>query len=381
MESTIMSFSPRIILPGFFIRTGKVGGAENAFNNLAYGLAKAGGIVDLFFFHKNQVSEEFLSLIARESGLRVHFTGREQSRFIAEQMFILGSKLQADAIIFPNYHTPIFIPKSLGKVVSIIHDCQYLHHPQNFPLRKKLWLRLAHKITLARADTVITLSSSAKEDIQKYSNGHSKNVSVIGNPVSWERFIETSDWKPPFEKYILSVAHPYPHKNLDTLIKAFSIVSKKRPEIGLILGGQVLNNLAGKISGGKDNGKLIDSLGLRDKIAITGFVDDQKLGVLYRKALFFAFPSLFEGFGLPPVEAMGLGTTTLTTRCASLPEVTLNMAQYVNDPRSPDEWANKMLAILDNSEKYRVLPAVEKRIREAYDLEKIGKKYLELICN
>jgi len=376
-----MSFSPRIILPGFFIRTGQVGGAENAFNNLAYGLAKAGGIVDLFFFHENQVSEEFLSLIASESSLRIHFTGCEQSRFIAEQMFILRSKLQADAIIFPNYHTPVFIPKSLGKVISIIHDCQYLHYPQNFPLSKRLWLRCAHNITLARADAVIAPSSSAKEDMQKYYyKGYSKNVSVIGNPVSWERFKEMSHWKPLFEKYILSVAHPYPHKNLDTLIKAFSIVSRKRPEIGLVLAGQTVSNLAGKISGGKDNGELIDSLGLRNKIVITGFVDDQKLGILYKEALFFAFPSLFEGFGLPPVEAMGLDTTTLTTKCASLSEVTLQLAHYVSDPGNPEEWANKMLAILDNPERYRVLSSVEKQIRATYDLKKIGKKYLDLIC-
>lgn len=377
-----MSFSPRIIFPGFFIQTGKVGGAENAFYNLAFGLVKAGAIVDLFFFHEKQVAQQFLASAKNLPGLRIHFTGGKTSRFIAEQSFTLKIKQKADAVIFPNYFTPPFIPKSLGAKVSIIHDCQYLHFPQYFPFKKRLWLRLAHELTLFKADKVITLSTSAKEDIlTHYHPGDSNKVSVVGNPVSWERFKEASDWRPPFDKYILSVAHHYPHKNLDTLIKAFAIVSKKYPGLGLILVGQTIKNLTHELVGGAVNDDLIDRLGLREKITITGFVDDQKLGALYEGATFFAFPSLFEGFGLPPVEALGLGITTLTTKCASLPEVTLNAAHYVDDPRDEDEWAQRMLAILDHPEQYRVPLSVSKKIRETYDIKKIGEKYLETIFN
>jgi glycosyltransferase involved in cell wall biosynthesis len=376
-----MSFSPRIVFPGFFIQTGKVGGAENAFYNLAFGLVKAGAIVDLFFFHEKQVAKHFIETAKNEPGLRIHFTGKETSRFIAEQSFTLKIKQKADAIIFPNYFTPPFVPKSLGKKVAIIHDCQYLHFPQYFPLQKRLWFRFTHELTLGRADKVITLSTSAKEDILKhYLLGNANKVSVIGNPVSWERFNkQEANWHPPFDKYILSVAHHYPHKNLDTLIKAFAIVSAKRPDLGLVLVGQTIKNLTKKLKGKAIDDDLIDRLGLRNKITITGFVDDQTLGALYEGATFFAFPSLFEGFGLPPVEALGLGITTLTTKCASLPEVTLHSAHYLDDPGNEEEWANRMLAIIDQPEQYSVPLSIQNQIRETYDLKKTGERYLDTI--
>ena len=377
-----MNSHPKIIIPGFFIRTGKVGGAENAVINLAHGLVKAGARVDLFFFDSGQVSEELKSLIACEPNLHAHFTGREYSRFIAEQMFLFRSELQADAIIFPNYHTPVVIPKSLGKVATIIHDCQYLHFPQYSAMKRRLWLRFAHRVTLARANKVITLSESAKDDIMTcYNVRNSEKVHVIGNPVSWERFKEIDNWSPPFEKYILSVAHDYPHKNIHTLINAFSIISKDRPDVGLILVGQVGEKLVGDTLGSQDNRKLIHELGLQDKVHITGFIKDDILGALYKNALLFIFPSLFEGFGFPPIEAMGLGVPTLTTKCASLPEVTQRLACYVDDPYNVEEWAKAATAILNHADGNKVLSSVQQHIRKTYDLKNIGQQYLECIFN
>jgi hypothetical protein len=115
---------------------------------------------------------------------------------------------------------------------------------------------------------------------------------------------------------------------LTTLISAFAEVSSRHPDISLVIAGQVPEHLVGTV-GHPDLRGLVSSLGLGERVQITGHITDGDLGILYRRAQLFVFPSLFEGFGMPPVEALGMGLPVLTTRCASIPEATCDMADFV----------------------------------------------------
>ena len=174
--------------------------------------------------------------------------------------------------------------------------------------------------------------------------------------------------------YVLSVAAHYPHKNLETLVRAFAVLVQSRPEMKLVLVGQLAEYLVGTSRKLEVIG-LIDELNLRDAVIVTGYVDDLSLGQWYRHASLFVCPSLFEGFGMPPVEALGMGIPVLTTTCGSLREVTHDMAVYIEDPLDVGEFASKMATMLEAPERYRPSDSQQRWLRNLYSPERIGALY------
>lgn len=375
-----IGFTPKVILSGFFIKQGKVGGTENQFYNLAVGLVKAGAHVTIACYDQHQLSSSFKAQVNEIEELSVEYFDFRKPRFIADQQLIFSIQNSFDAVIYTNYFTPFVTRKKLVKIATVLHDCQYRHLPQYFPAHKRVWLNIAHRNTMRRADRIIVLSKSVFEDIERfYGRRNMDKVSVIGNPISWSRFDLNSkrNYKTP-KKYVLSVAHQFPHKNLDTLIRAWEIVKKIETDVKLVLAGQLAENLSGRIKQGTNLSSLVRELQLENSVLFTGFIEDWELGQLYSNASIFAFPSLFEGFGLPPVEAMGLGIPTITSYSTCLPEVTFGLAEYVQNPLSKIEWAEKIIETLRQSRRPDQTTIAEK-IKEAYDLRNIGEKYLNAI--
>ena len=142
----------------------------------------------------------------------------------------------------------------------------------------------------------------------------------------------------------------------------------------LVLVGQSRGNLAGRGSATD-----LDTPGRSSSVVVTGFVDDAVLGELYRGAAAFAFPSLFEGFGLPVVEALGLRVPTVTTRCAAIPEVGGTYPLYVDDPLSAPELAQALRAVLDEPDSARPNAAEAQALRGMYTPIAIAERYGELI--
>ena len=116
----------------------------------------------------------------------------------------------------------------------------------------------------------------------------------------------------------------------------------------------------------------LKSKGLEDAVVFTGFVDNDVRNTLYAHCRAFLFPSVFEGFGMTPVEAMFYGKTVITTKCASIPEVTQNKAVYVNDPYDLDEWIEKMKDIGQTFDDTAIDMTV-------YDDKKIAAEYLNIL--
>jgi glycosyltransferase involved in cell wall biosynthesis len=124
--------------------------------------------------------------------------------------------------------------------------------------------------------------------------------------------------------------------------------------------------------------QLVKELGLESRVYITGYISDRELAWYYHHAYLFAFPSLFEGFGMPPVEAMGMGLPVLTTRCTAIPEVTMQRAVYVENPLDVDEWSDRLTDMLNHREQYLPDQLLIQTIRQTYDPVAIAKKYVDL---
>ncbi|GGX16449.1 hypothetical protein GCM10007242_23780 [Pigmentiphaga litoralis] len=196
---------------------------------------------------------------------------------------------------------------------------------------------------------------------------------MIYNAIDFERFGDGSATAGAVvaaeAPYILTVCHQFPHKNVVTLLRAFELVAKSDPRVQLYL--------VGKQS--EENKQFVTrslSEQTAKRVRLLGYVSDAELGTYYRNAALFALPSLYEGFGMPAIEALGLGVPTLLSGIASLKEITLGEAHYITDPTSVDMWASGMLDLLaDPLSRAHTLQRSHK-IRALYEPRKVAGNLL-----
>ncbi len=370
-----------LLVSAHFVQAGRVGGAEQMLYALIKGFCQIGQPVKLLVTRPDQLDAGFRRWFQNEKCGEMIITGNSRRRFVAEQMACLDRDIAGDAVIFPNYFTPPIMPRRVGNPLTVIHDLQYRYFPEYFSRRRRAWLNMAHRLTLRKAFKVIAISSSVRDDIGKhYGDAAAAQTTVIHDPIDWTRFEGKGENgpMPSGTPYILSVAAQYPHKNLATLVRAYGEVRKRYPDHKLVLVGQARDRLLGT-HGGADLSKIIAEEGLSNSVVITGYLGDRELGHLLRNATLFAFPSVFEGFGMPPLEAMGFGIPTITTRCGSLPEVTLGRAIYVEKPYCVGEWADRISEVLDAPAKHWVAADDVAEIRRRYAPSTIAAQYLQAL--
>ncbi|MFY9588077.1 MAG: glycosyltransferase family 1 protein, partial [Actinomycetota bacterium] len=233
------------------------------------------------------------------------------------------------------------------------------------------------------ADVVVAPSEYVRRDIlATYGSRWGRTVAAIPNPVSWRRFegTEVGLKDLPGRRYVLSVSAQYAHKNLSTLLRAFAHLRGRTEGKGvtLVLAGQWSDRLIG-IARRVDLREEVRGLGIEGAVRMTGYVSDAEIGALYRGASAFVFPSLYEGFGLPAVEALGFGLPVLTTRRTAIPETTLGLATYLDDPLDPVTMADALASMLAAPERFRPGPADVARIRETYAPARVGRLYLDAL--
>ncbi len=245
---------------------------------------------------------------------------------------------KADVTHFFNYIVPPFVS---GKKVVTVHDMVYKAFPETVRGRTKFMLNTGLKKSMKRADIIVTDSEFSKSEILKYFPQHSGKIRVVPCGVDTEKFRPCEDMERISQvktslgiegDYFLYVGTIEPRKNLGRLIYAYNALAKKLPDAPKLV-----------LAGGKgwlcdDIYAKVTELRLEDKVIFTKYVPSEDMNPLMCGALAFVFPSIYEGFGMPPLEAMACGVPVLTTGEASLPEVTGDCA-VICDAYSPKSIA------------------------------------------
>jgi glycosyltransferase involved in cell wall biosynthesis len=249
------------------------------------------------------------------------------------------------------FHAPHYVVSPLTRVpfVVTIHDCIHLRFPQYLPNRRALlYARTMMQLAARRARRVLTVSQASKLDILHYLHIPADKVEVVPNALDErlatppteaeiarvrERFLLTS----PFVLYTGNIK---PHKNIDRLIEAYALLRRRGgfDHVKLLIIGE-------EVSKYPNLRRLVHRFQLHPHVRFFGFVPDETLAALYRLASVFVFPSLYEGFGLPPLEAMAAGAPVITSNVSSLPEVVGDAALLI-DPTDPQAIADAMARVL-----------------------------------
>jgi glycosyltransferase involved in cell wall biosynthesis len=226
------------------------------------------------------------------------------------------------------FHFPltVMLPRVGAPATTTIHDLQHEAYPQFFSRPQLTYRRHVYGRSVRSSRIVITVSEHVRDDLVERFGYPVERVRVIHHGVDHERF--TPGAGSAREPFLLYPANWWPHKNHELLLEAFASVRRERPELRLVLTGS-------------DH-----PAALPDGVTSLGRVSDDRLVGLYRSAAALVFPSLYEGFGLPPLEAMACGCPVAVSRVASLPEVCGDAAVYF-DPTSAETIAQGIVEVLD----------------------------------
>ncbi len=254
---------------------------------------------------------------------------------------------QPDILHCPDFLTPFWNFGRRIPTIITIHDLNVLRFPANFTGRTYWAWRLQAQIASRRAALVLTVSQASKQDIIKLLKvpAHKIRVTLEASGPGFEpsspNEIARIKTKYGLEQYIFWVGSLMPQKNLERLLRAFALLKKTDPiPHKLVLGGQ-------SAWGSQQYRSLISDLGLDGEVLLPGFVPPTDLAPLYSGADLFVFPSLYEGFGLPPLEAMACGTPVAVSDVSSMPEVAGEAAVYFN-PLDTSSIAAAMKRVLSD---------------------------------
>src|SRR3989449_1297333 len=276
---------------------------------------------------------------------------RSANYSVAEQLSI-PLALRREGITL--FHAPHYVLPPLVRCRSVvtIHDCIHLMFPQYLPSRLALqYARTSIALAARRAARVMTVSESSKRDILRFVDVKPEKIDVIYNAYD-ERFtiepreedvVRVRERYQLHDEFVLYAGNVKPHKNLERLIEAFDLVrARGLDRLKLVLIGDEISKYAALR-------RAVHQHHLHKHVRFLGYMPHETMAVMYRLAGVFVFPSLYEGFGLPPLEAMASGTPVVTSNVSSLPEVAGDAAVPV-DPYSVSSIVGGMRRVLSDPE-------------------------------
>ncbi|MGD2169755.1 MAG: glycosyltransferase family 1 protein [Chlamydiota bacterium] len=294
---------------------------------------------------------------------------------IKEQMFFFSKVPQCDIFFSPHFNVP-FLPIRAKKKVVTIHDVYHLAHLNTLSFQEKLYAQWMYKRAAHSSDQVITDSVFSLNELLKYTKVPKKKVTVISCAVDVELFKPATDillnqviqnYKIDFP-FFLYVGNQKPHKNLKNLILAFQ---KQDLEHHLVILGNK-KNLKNAFSC-----ETVIQDKFKHKIHVIEGVKDHELPVFYQMATALVFPSFYEGFGLPVLEAMAVGCPVIASKAASIPEVGGEAAMYF-DPHDPSELSTKLKILSFNKDLQKNLIDKGKKQIQNFSWEKAAKEHIKL---
>lgn len=279
-------------------------------------------------------------------------------------------------VLHVQFTAPPFCP---CPVVVSVHDLSFEHLPQTFLRRSRTQLRLTVRHSARRADRILTLSEHTRGDVIKtYKIDPAKVVAIpLAAPAHFGPVTDAKELQRVRHNYgihgdyVLSVGSIQPRKNLVRLINAYASLR----------GVHTRNGFPKLVIVGKkgwlydETLRALEETGVKDSIVLTGYVPEPDLPALYSGALCFVYPSYFEGFGLPPLEAMKCGAPVVVADATSLPEVVGDAGLKV-DPFDVSAIAGAIGELIGNSDLRRELSAKGLKRAEMFDWQNTARQTL-----
>jgi glycosyltransferase involved in cell wall biosynthesis len=273
---------------------------------------------------------------------------RRLNFFLWQQTVVLR-RLKADWYV-STFFLPLITP---CRGVVLVHDLSFRAHPEYFPFTVACYMRLLTGLAIRRADRVIALSEFTRRELARF------HLAAVGKTVVVHPGVDPvfrPEQRPADEAtlraygvapgYILAIGNIHPRKNLSRLLDAYVQLKARRESAPSMVWGGLQR---------WESGELLERARSAG-VVLPGFVAQQDLPTFYRHARMLVYPSLYEGFGLPPVEAMACGTPVITSNTTGLPEAVGEAALTV-DPTSAEELAAAMEQLLDD-------PSLQQHLRK-----------------
>ncbi|MFN0166283.1 MAG: glycosyltransferase family 4 protein [Bryobacteraceae bacterium] len=335
----------RIGVNALYLIPGEVGGTEIYLRHLMRAMSEIDSEDAFFVFTNRETGRDLLP-----ESRRFHWVPQEvaarfrPARLVWEQTLLPAGcmDLRLDVLLNPGFTAPIAAP---CPQVTVFHDMQHKRQPENFRWFDLPFWRFFLWAAAHRSEQLIADSDSGRDDLLKFYRINPEKVTVapLGVDPEFFQIAKRRDPKP----YLLAVSTLHPHKNLDRLLVAFAQFRKEAPQFRLVITG-----LKGFHTEHLE--ELRAGLGLRDWAEFTGWIAREELYGLFAGAHAFVYPTRFEGFGLPVLEAMAAGIPLACSNIEPVATVAGDAALQF-DPENPDEMVEALRRIVGDEELRRRL--------------------------
>jgi glycosyltransferase involved in cell wall biosynthesis len=350
----------RIGVNGLYLIPGGVGGTEIYLRELLAALVRIDSVNRYFVFTNVETGAD---LVPKQANFEwkpqaVHAAFRP-ARILWEQTMLPleASRYKLDVLFNPGFTSPIL---TACPCVSVFHDLQHKRHPEHFRWFDLPFWRLLLWASAHRARRLIAVSEATRADLLRFYRLPPGRVTVIPHGVE-QRFFELDRTR--LDRYVLCVSTSHPHKNLDRLIRAYS---RQKREYRLVLAG-----MRGF------HAEAIDKLATGG-VQLTGWIPREELYGLYAGTLAFVYPSTFEGFGMPVLEAIAAGIPTACSDIPPLREVAGEAALFF-DPLSEDAVAGALDRIVSDEQLRTRLTAEGPERARGFTWERAAEQTLEAL--
>ena len=338
----------RIGLNLLFLKPGKVGGTQTYSENLVNALATIGSEHEFFLFLNLECKNIFKNLPKNFKSIICKIPGNIRPLRILYEQIVLPVKIRSnniDILHSLGQTTPLI---SFCPSVITMHDTNYWSCASHFSLYERILPRIFIRQSLFSAKHIIAVSHFTCEELIKKLNIKNEKITVVYEASN--KFIKNKkeEEKNLLEKYgirnsfLLSVASPWKHKNIAGLISIYNELLQLGDAPKLVIVGHSVEKKP-------EIRQELQKLQKPENVIFTGYIEQSHLHIFYKNAFVFVFPSLYEGFGLPILEAMTYGVPVVSSNAASLPEVAGDAA-LLADPREQVGFAKQIRRILDNKQ-------------------------------
>lgn len=325
---------------------GEVGGSETYFARLLSGLAERSSELDYTLFALRSFADAHPDLARTFKTAYARVGGQSRALRVAAESSWLPLECRSRKIDLIHHAGGVVPFMSGARPVLTIHDLQYLYYPEYFTRTKLRYLKAMVPRSAHAAGLVLTPSEFTRRTVVDRLGVDPDTVIVVPHGISPREGKEPArEIRGRYElpgPFFLYPAITYPHKNHLVLIQAFAKVARVHPDVMLVLTGA-------KGSSEVRIGKEVKNLGIQDRVKRLGYLPARDLDALYHEAVALTFPSRFEGFGAPVLEAMSRGCPVIAADATALPEV-VGEAGCLVSPDNADQWCEAMCELLEEPE-------------------------------